>query len=112
MMAAHEQAPTRTYDFGPNGGCTLCPGLNKSLLFPCLQTPPLLSIHTRKARCVPLACVSLHMLLAIYRYHNEIHQNLILRDDADAEFLRRRNALWSDLARILPLQERTTSSAR
>jgi hypothetical protein len=34
MVTAHEQAPTGTYDFGPNGGCTLRPSLDKLLLFP------------------------------------------------------------------------------
>ena len=36
---------------------------------------------------MPLSCVSLHILPAICRYHNEIRPNLILRGDAGAAFL-------------------------
>jgi hypothetical protein len=61
---------------------------------------------------MPLFWVSLHMFLAIGMSHNEIHQNLIMKGDAGAEFLRTQHSLWSGLARILPLQERTTSGVR
>ena len=61
---------------------------------------------------MPLACVSLHVLPAMYRYQNETRQNLILRGGASAAFRRTRHALWSRLARILPLQKRITSGAR
>jgi hypothetical protein len=60
---------------------------------------------------MPLFWVSLHMFLAIGMYHNEIYQNLIMRGGAGVEFLRTRNSLWSGLARILPLQERTMSAS-
>ncbi len=72
----------------------------------------LLQVLTGKARCMPLAGVSLHVLPAICIYHNEIHRDLILRGNASAEFLCTRHFLWSSLARILPLQERITSGAR
>src|SRR5439155_13698717 len=94
--------------------CTLLTGQS------CAQMPPLtlhpeatlLQVLTGKARCMPLPCVSLHVLFAMYRYQNETHQNLILRGNASTAFLRTRHFLWSSLARILPLQERITSGAR
>src|SRR5215831_9387169 len=61
---------------------------------------------------MPLAWMSLHLLLALGWYHNETHQNLIMRGDPRAECLRTQYALQSGLARILPLQERTMSGAR
>ena len=56
--------------------------------------------------------VALRILLAIGIYHSEIQQNLILRGNTDAVFLRTRSCLWLGLARILPLRERTMSDAR
>src|SRR5215475_5464112 len=44
--------------------------------------------------------------------HNETHWSLIMRGNAGGAFLRTRYSLWSCLARILPLQERTRSCPR
>src|SRR5262249_28325905 len=67
---------------------------------------------TGKARYMPLSWVALHILLAICIYHSEIQQNLILRGNTGAAFFCMRSCLWSGLARILPLRERTISGAR
>lgn len=61
---------------------------------------------------MPLSWVALRMLLAMCIYHSEIQQNLILRGNTSAAFFCTRCYLWSDLARILPLRERTMSGAR
>src|SRR4029450_9397476 len=61
---------------------------------------------------MPLSRRPLRMLLARRIYHNETHGNLIMRGNAGAAFFCTRNSLWSLLACILPLQERTISCPR
>src|SRR4029450_9286633 len=63
MAAAHEQAPTSAYDFGPNGCCTLRPSLDKLLLFPCFHTPSIdCSNHNQPSlpSGLPCLCIQEH----------------------------------------------------
>src|SRR5215470_13370208 len=65
-----------------------------------------------KARCMPPASASLCRLPNRGMYHNDAQQNLILRGNGGAVYHSARHSLWSGLARILPLQERTTLCTR